>query len=67
MLEEEGQDPKRDAGYINVVPLTKAKVKYLMQDNLMVPTSGQCLATYGWCNMFESNRRKQVKAVLPNF
>ena len=25
MLEEEGQDPKRDAGYINVVPIDKGK------------------------------------------
>jgi len=25
MLEEDGQDPKRDAGYINVVPIDKGK------------------------------------------
>jgi|TARA_R110000822_G_scaffold22252_2_gene70068 hypothetical protein len=25
MLEEDGQDPKRDAGYINVVPIDKSK------------------------------------------
>jgi hypothetical protein len=25
MLQEEGQDPKRDAGYINVVPIDKGK------------------------------------------
>ena len=68
MLEEEGQDPKRDAGYINVVPLTKAKVKYLMQDNLMVPQQVDNV----WQHMvgvicLNPTGRKQVKAVLPNF